>query len=170
MAPACGCIAVGLLSIPMAKRTKVALSTPPDAAPRLAPATLLSGVKPAYKTRLGAAFAGDAVEAMRRIPTGSVDLVLTSPPYALQFKKEYGNVAKSDYVKWFLPFGHEIRRVLADSGSFVLNIGGSYNPGAPTRSLYHFKLLIALCEEAGFHLAQECFSYDPASFRRRRNG
>jgi DNA modification methylase len=43
-----------------------------------------------------------------------------------------------------------------------LNIGGSYNPGHPTRSLYHFKLLIALCEEVKFHLAQECFWYNPA--------
>jgi DNA modification methylase len=61
-----------------------------------------------------------------------------------------------------LPFAREIKRVLKDDGSFVLNIGGSYNPGLPTRSLYHFKLLIALCEELGFHLAQECFWYNPA--------
>ncbi len=44
----------------------------------------------------------------------------------------------------------------------MLNIGGSYNPGTPTRSLYHFKLLIALVEQVGFHLAQECFWYNPA--------
>jgi site-specific DNA-methyltransferase (cytosine-N4-specific) len=43
-----------------------------------------------------------------------------------------------------------------------LNIGGSYNQGEPTRSLYHFKLLIVLCEEVGFHLAQECFWFNPA--------
>ncbi|MBV9017666.1 MAG: site-specific DNA-methyltransferase, partial [Alphaproteobacteria bacterium] len=45
---------------------------------------------------------------------------------------------------------------------FILNIGGSYNPGQPTRSLYHFKLLIELCDELGFHLAQECFWFNPA--------
>lgn len=96
------------------------------------------------------------------MPAQSVKLVVTSPPYALHFKKEYGNVDKSDYIEWFLPFAREIRRVLTDDGSFVLNIGGSYNKGQPTRSLYHFKLLIALCEEVGFHLAQECFWYNPA--------
>jgi site-specific DNA-methyltransferase (cytosine-N4-specific) len=53
-------------------------------------------------------------------------------------------------------------RILKDDGSFVLNIGGSYNKGMPTRSVYHFKLLIALVEEVGFHLAQECFWYNPA--------
>jgi DNA methylase len=65
-------------------------------------------------------------------------------------------------VRWFLPFAKEILRVLRDDGSFVLNIGGSYNQGTPTRSLYHFQLLIALVEEIGFHLAQECFWYNPA--------
>jgi site-specific DNA-methyltransferase (cytosine-N4-specific) len=87
---------------------------------------------------------------------------MTSPPYALHFKKAYGNEHKDRYVKWFLPFAKEILRVLRDDGSFVLNIGGSYNKGMPTRSLYHFKLLIALVEEIGFHLAQECFWYNPA--------
>ncbi len=61
-----------------------------------------------------------------------------------------------------MEFGKEIPRVLSEDGSFVLNIGGSYNKGAPTRPLYHFKLLIALVEEIGFHLAQECFWYNPA--------
>lgn len=65
-------------------------------------------------------------------------------------------------MRWFLPFAKEILRVLRDDGSFVLNIGGSYNQGTPTRSLYHFQLLIALVEEVGFHLAQECFWYNPA--------
>ena len=53
-------------------------------------------------------------------------------------------------------------RVLKPDGSLVLNIGGSYNPGSPTRSLYHFKLLIELVESVGFHLAQECFWFNPA--------
>jgi len=81
---------------------------------------------------------------MKILPADSVNLVLTSPPYALHFKKEYWNVEKADYVDWFLSFAHEIFRVLKENGSFVLNIGGSHNKGTPTRSLYHFKLLIAL--------------------------
>jgi site-specific DNA-methyltransferase (cytosine-N4-specific) len=44
----------------------------------------------------------------------------------------------------------------------VLNIGGSYNKGVPTRSLYHYKLLIELVETIGFHLAQECYWFNPA--------
>ena len=118
--------------------------------------------EPLYRTTHGAAFLGDSQELLARVPTGSVNLVFTSPPYALHFKKEYGNAHKRDYVRWFIPFATQILRVLKDDGSFVLNIGGSYNQGTPTRSLYHFHLLIALVEEVGFHLAQECFWYNPA--------
>lgn len=126
------------------------------------PEAFVVASKPVYTTDLGAAFCGDSLELLRALPEASVNLIFTSPPYALHFKKEYGNVEKAEYVNWFLGFAREFRRVLTDDGSFVLNIGGSYNPGAPTRSIYHFKLLIALVEEIGFHLAQECFWYNPA--------
>lgn len=118
--------------------------------------------EPYYTTELGEAWAGDSRELLKRVPDGTVNLVFTSPPYALHFKKEYGNVEKREYVEWFLPFAREIYRVLTEDGSFVLNIGGSYNPKVPTRSLYLYKLLIALVEDVGFHLAQECFWYNPA--------
>lgn len=124
--------------------------------------TLLPDASPSYTTQLGVAFAGDSRELMARLPGASVQLVFTSPPYALHFKKEYGNVHKDEYVDWFLGFAKQIFRVLRDDGSFVLNVGGSYNAGTPTRSVYHFKLLIALVEKLKFHLAQECFWYNPA--------
>jgi len=107
-------------------------------------------------------FEGDARGLLAKLPENSVDLVLTSPPYALHFKKEYGNVEKEAYVEWLRPFGREIFRVLKPEGSFVLNIGGSYNAGTPTRSLYQFRVLLMLCDDLGFHLAQEYFWYNPA--------
>jgi site-specific DNA-methyltransferase (cytosine-N4-specific) len=122
----------------------------------------LVGQSPYFTSRYGAAYLGDSLELLRHVPNGRVNLIVTSPPYALHFKKEYGNETKDRYVEWFLPFAREMYRTLADDGSFVLNIGGSYNKGTPTRSLYHFKLLIALVEEVGFHLAQECFWHNPA--------
>jgi len=122
----------------------------------------LPNLTPFCSTRFGDSYLGDSLEVMQAIPDNSVSLVMTSPPYALHFKKAYGNVDKSEYVKWFIPFASQIKRVLTADGSFVLNIGGSYNPGSPTRSLYHFKLLIELVEQLGFHLAQECFWYNPA--------
>lgn len=125
------------------------------------PSVLLQA-KPAYRTTWGAMYEGEAAALLSTLPDQCLDLALTSPPYALHFKKEYGNVDKDCYVDWFRPFGREIYRTLKQSGSFVLNIGGSYNAGTPTRSLYHFRVLLMLCEEIGFHLAQECFWYNPA--------
>lgn len=120
------------------------------------------GFEPFYRTPWGAAYLADSLDVLRAIPEGSINVVVTSPPYALHFKKEYGNVAKREYVDWFLQFGEQIHRVLTEDGSLVLNVGGSYNKGMPTRSLYHFKLLIELVETIGFHLAQECFWFNPA--------
>ncbi len=125
------------------------------------PSGLLNAT-PAYTTTWGGTYQGDGAQLLGELPSQSVDLVVTSPPYALHFKKEYGNVDKDGYVEWLRPFGREIHRALKPSGSFVLNIGGSYNAGAPTRSLYQFRVLLMLCDEVGFHLAQECFWYNPA--------
>jgi site-specific DNA-methyltransferase (cytosine-N4-specific) len=129
-----------------------------DGKPRLA----VVGFTPYYSTALGDAYLADALAVLKAIPDSSVSAVITSPPYALHFKKEYGNADKHDYVEWFLPFAAAIFRVLRPDGSFVLNIGGSYNKGVPTRSLYHFRLLLALVERVGFYLAQECFWFNPA--------
>ncbi|KGE21948.1 DNA-methyltransferase [Leptospira interrogans] len=118
--------------------------------------------KEAYKTKFGKTYLGDSLELMQKIPDNSIDLVFTSPPYALHFKKEYGNEDQKNYNDWFLSFAKEIKRVLKDSGSFVLNIGGTWTPKVPTRSLYIYKLVIKLCDDLGFNLLQDFFWYNPA--------
>jgi DNA modification methylase len=115
-----------------------------------------------YMTQLGATFCGDALALMKAMPAETVNLVMTSPPFALERKKEYGNVNSREYVEWFLPFAEQMQRIIKDDGSIVIDIGGTWNKGQPTRSLYHFKLLIALVEELGLHLAQEFYWYNPA--------
>jgi DNA modification methylase len=115
-----------------------------------------------YRTKLGKAYCGDSLEFLHRLKDASVNLVFTSPPYALHFKKEYGNADQKDYVEWFLPFARHIYRILPEDGSFVLNIGGAWTPGKPERSLYIYRLVLRLCDEIGFKLAQELFWYNPA--------
>jgi site-specific DNA-methyltransferase (cytosine-N4-specific) len=110
----------------------------------------------------GRIYHGDCLNVMNSIEDNSVDLVVTSPPYALIKKKEYGNSSSDEYLEWFKPFAKEIYRILAPHGSFVLNIGGSWIKGQPTRSLYHFKILIMLCEDFGFNLAQEFYYWNPS--------
>lgn len=105
---------------------------------------------------------GDSLDYMAIQSDKSVDLIMTSPPFGLVRKKEYGNVHADDYCDWFKDFASEFQRILKEQGSLVIDIGGAWNQGQPTRSLYHFKLLIMLCEEFGFHLAQDMYWWNPS--------
>ena len=115
-----------------------------------------------HRTDHGEMILGDSLSALAAMEEGSVDLIMTSPPFALLRKKDYGNQPAESYLDWFQPFAEQFHRVLRDTGSFVIDIGGSWIPGYPTRSLYHFKLLIMLCEQFGFHLAQEFYWWNPS--------
>ena len=115
-----------------------------------------------YKTRLGEAYVGNSLELLKNMSSGTVDLVMTSPPFALQRKKEYGNEDQKDYVDWILQFGHEVLRVLKETGSFVLDLGGAYKKGRPIRSLYNYRVLVRMCDECGFNLAEEFFWHNPS--------
>ena len=121
-----------------------------------------NGLRLYHRTALGAALCGDALGHLREAPQQSVDLVMTSPPFGLVRKKSYGNEDAHRYCDWFRPFAAGFRRVLKDRGSLVIDIGGAWKPGTPTRSLYHFELLLMLCEEYGFHLCQEHYWWNPS--------
>jgi len=71
---------------------------------------------PFYATRLGAAYVGDALELCQLLEDESVDLILTSPPFALTRQKEYGNASQDAYVDWFMGFAVEFHRVLTPWG------------------------------------------------------
>lgn len=117
---------------------------------------------PYYSTKSGAAYLGDSLELLQYLESASVHLIVTSPPFALKRKKEYGNVDPDKYVDWFIPFAKQFSRVLTEDGSFILHIGGSWNAGMPTKSLYNFELLVRLCKEVGFHFAQDFYWLNPA--------
>ncbi len=126
------------------------------------PTTQRRGRKEYRPTRLGRMILGDAVGVLNDLKPKTASMIMTSPPFGLVRKKDYGNVDSNDYVEWFRPFGVAFKRVLKDNGSLVIDIGGAWIPGLPTRSLYHFKLLVMLCEEIGFHLAQEFYWWNPS--------
>lgn len=116
-----------------------------------------------HGTEHGEMWLGDSFRMLSgEVEPGSVDLIMTSPPFGLVRKKDYGNADSDRYVEWFHPFGAAFKRVLKPNGSLVIDIGGSWVQGQPTRSLYHFKLLIMLCERYGFHLAQEFYWWSPS--------
>lgn len=118
--------------------------------------------KSLYHTAKGHAYVGDSLKLLAELPNDSIDLVMTSPPFALRRQKTYGNVEETEYVQWIKPFGQEIFRVLKESGSFVLDLGGTYRSGMPSRSLYNFRVLLTFCDEIGFHLAEDFYWFNPA--------
>lgn len=116
--------------------------------------------QPAYTTPLGRCFHADAIDVLRELPDNSVSLVLTSPPFALRRRKAYGNVEPSEYADWLWPFAEQIHRILRPDGSFVFELGGAWNRGSATRSLYQYELILRLTKL--FHLAQDFFWFNPS--------
>jgi len=117
---------------------------------------------PIYKTSLGKCYNGDSLQLIPLLEDESIDLVFTSPPFALQRKKEYGNKSQEEYVDWISEFASALKPKLKDTGSFVLDLGGAYESGIPIRSLYNYKVLIKFCEELGYQLAEEFFWHNPS--------
>jgi len=115
-----------------------------------------------YRTPLGRAVVTMAENYLPALAENSVDLVMTSPPFALLREKAYGNLDQGAYVDWLVSFGPLVRRVLKDDGSFVIDLGGAYQRGVPVRSLYNYRVLLRLCDECGFFLAEEFFWHNPA--------
>lgn len=117
---------------------------------------------PVYRTKYGATYCGDSLNLIGQLDDNSVDLVVTSPPFALLRKKEYGNENQEDYVEWLGRFAKEVYPKLKDTGSLVIDLGGAYMKGKPVRSLYNFKVLIYFCEVLGYNLAEEFYWFNPS--------
>jgi len=118
--------------------------------------------EPAYVTKRGSCYIGDSRKLLAELPDSSVSLVMTSPPFALQRQKAYGNLDQAEYIDWFMDFAKLVHTKLKDDGSFVVDFGGAYMKGVPTRSLYQFRVLIKMVDELGFHLAEEFYWFNPS--------
>jgi len=115
-----------------------------------------------YTTELGSQVCGDSLELLAQMKDESVDLIVTSPPFALLRAKKYGNEDQGAYVAWLAEFGKAAHRVLKPTGSLVIDLGGAYLKGSPTRSLYQYRVLLKFVDELGYHLAEEFFWFNPA--------
>ncbi len=122
----------------------------------------VDGRPPVYRTSLGAAFCADSREFLSVLRPESVDLIVTSPPFALLRQKSYGNTSQEDYVAWLLEFGQRAHPILKPTGSLVLDLGGSYQRGVPVRSLHQYRTLLRFCDELGYFLAEEFFWHNPS--------
>lgn len=88
---------------------------------------------------------GDSREVLKTLDNNSVDLVVTSPPYADRRKNTYGGIAPEKYVEWFLPISEQILRVLKPTGTFILNIKEKADNGE--RNAYVLELVLSLREQ-----------------------
>jgi len=91
----------------------------------------------------------DAIKGLQRIPDNTIQLVVSSPPYA-DIRKSYKGVHPNKYVDWFLPITKEILRTLTPTGSFVLNINDKCNKGE--RIPYTHDLVYRMRAEQGWKL------------------
>lgn len=87
-------------------------------------------------------YLGDSKDKLKLLPDNSVDLIMTSPPYADQRKNTYGGIHPDKYVEWFLPISKQLLRVLKPRGTFILNIKEKVVNGE--RSTYVMELIIAM--------------------------
>lgn len=95
---------------------------------------------------------GDCAIELPQLESESIDLIVTSPPYADQRKKTYGGIAPDSYVDWFSPISEELYRVLKPTGSFVLNIKERVVNGE--RHTYVLELILAMRKQ-GWLWAEE---------------
>lgn len=123
---------------------------------------MILSTPPAYSTSQGAAYCGDSRDLLRELPDESLDLVLTSPPFALQRQKAYGNKDQAEYLDWLIEFAALVHPKLKSTGSFVMDVGGAYQKGVPTRSLHHLRLPIRFCDELGYFLAEDFYWFNPS--------
>jgi len=93
-------------------------------------------------------YLGDSKKELLKLPDNSVDLIVTSPPYADQRKNTYGGIHHDKYVAWFLPISEQLLRVLKPKGTFILNIKEKVVDGE--RSTYVMELIIAMRKQGWF--------------------
>jgi DNA modification methylase len=122
-----------------------------------------------YKSKLGKLFVGNSLELLAndkklRKLKGKVDLIITSPPFPLNNKKQYGNEKGEEYKEWFIKLAPIFSDLLADDGSLVIEIGNAWEPERPVQSLLHLECLLGMVKhpEANLRLIQEFICYNPS--------
>ena len=98
---------------------------------------------------------GDSKEVLGSMPSNSIDLIVTSPPYADQRNSTYGGISPNHYVEWFLPIGKELLRVLKSDGTFILNI--KERVAAGERHTYVLELILAMRKQGWLWTEEFCW-------------
>lgn len=122
-----------------------------------------------FRSKLGTLIQGNSIELFREDKDfaklkGKVNLIITSPPFPLNNKKQYGNKKGDEYLQWFKDLAPLFSELLADDGSLVIEIGNAWEPERPVQSLLHLECLFGLVKhpDANLRLIQEFICYNPS--------
>ncbi|WP_100612944.1 DNA-methyltransferase [Confluentibacter lentus] len=121
-----------------------------------------------YQTDKGKIIEGNSIELlsgkMKEELQGKINLIITSPPFPLNNKKQYGNEKGEEYLKWFVDMAPIFSDLLTEDGSLVIEIGNAWEPERPVQSLLHLECLFGLVKhpEANLRLIQEFICYNPS--------
>lgn len=115
-----------------------------------------------FETDMGTYLWANAEDAVGFIEKGSIDLIMTSPPYPLLKPREYGNVDQRKWVEWMVGLCEGWMPLFSKSGSMMLNLGNAWVPGMPAESSYIERLVVKLEDELGMNLIQRLYWHNPA--------
>ncbi len=120
----------------------------------------------AYSTEFGQCFHGRAEDVLASHPAnkflGQVDLIFTSPPFPLNRKKKYDNLQGRAYLRWLRALAPLFRQFLKPTGSIVIEVGNSWQPGNPVMSTLALESLLAFLRKGKLHLCQQLIWHNPA--------
>ena len=120
----------------------------------------------AYTTKRGVMYHGFAEDVLRsnlaKKHRGTVQLILTSPPFPLNRKKKYGNRQGEEYVEWLAMFAPLFKEFLTDDGSIVMEMGNAWEPGEPVMSTLALEALLMFLRAGDLKLCQQFICYNPA--------
>ncbi len=123
-------------------------------------------MKVAFKSKLGISYLGTADKVLNSLKLekykGKISLIFTSPPFPLNRKKKYGNLQGEQYIEWLAELSILFRDYLSDDGSFVIEMGNSWEPRRPIMSTLSLKSLIAVLERGNYSLCQQFIWNNPA--------
>ncbi len=114
-----------------------------------------------FHTQAGSFLWGSAEDVVGYIERGSINLVMTSPPYPLSVPREYGNPTEAAWGDWMLRLCEGWRELLTDSGSIMLNLGMVWKKGVPAQSLYIERFLVRAEDNLGLSLLQRLDWFSP---------
>lgn len=121
-----------------------------------------------HSTSLGTYFEHDAARirdlAAEHDLVGKVQLILTSPPFPLNNKKSYGNLAGQEFMDWFVELAQDFASLLTEDGSIVVELGNAWEPGRPVQSLLPLQSLMGFVQnpDANLRLCQQFICYNPS--------